>query len=44
MRAITGWDNSLFEILPASERSMVMSRLFNVREGLEAADDRVIDR
>ena len=44
VRAITGWDTSLFEILQASERSMVMSRLFNAREGLGAADDRVIDR
>lgn len=26
VRAITGWDTSLFEILQASERSMVMSR------------------
>jgi aldehyde:ferredoxin oxidoreductase len=44
VRAITGWDTSLFEILQASERSMVMSRLFNSREGLGAKDDRVIDR
>lgn len=44
VRAITGWDTSLFEILRASERSMVMSRLFNAREGFGAADDRVIDR
>ena len=26
VRAITGWDTSLFDILRASERSMVMSR------------------
>ena len=44
VRAITGWDTSLFELLRASERSMVMSRLFNVREGIGAKDDRVIDR
>ena len=44
VRAITGWDTSLFELLRASERSMVMSRLFNVREGMGAKDDRVIDR
>ncbi len=44
VRAITGWDTSLFEIMRASERSMVMSRLFNSREGLGASDDRVIDR
>ena len=44
VRAITGWDTSLFELLRASERSMVMSRLFNVREGFGAKDDRVIDQ
>lgn len=44
VRAITGWDTSLFELMRASERSMVMSRLFNVREGMSAKDDRVIDR
>lgn len=44
VRAITGWDTSLYEILRASERSMVMSRMFNVREGLGPKDDRVISR
>jgi aldehyde:ferredoxin oxidoreductase len=44
VRGITGWDTSLFEILQASERSMVMSRQFNAREGMGAKDDRVIER
>ncbi|ACV69603.1 aldehyde ferredoxin oxidoreductase family protein [Desulfohalobium retbaense] len=44
VRAITGWDTSLFEIVKASERSLVMSRLFNIREGLGSDDDRVISR
>ena len=44
VRAITGWDTSLFEILRASERSLVMSRMFNVREGLGPEEDRVISR
>ena len=42
--AITGWDTSLFEILKATERSMVMSRIFNCREGLGPEEDRVITR
>ena len=44
VRAITGWDTSLFDIVRATERSLVMSRLFNVREGLGPEEDRVISR
>ncbi len=44
VQAITGWDASLYEIMKASERSLVMSRMFNIREGFEAKDDRVISR
>lgn len=44
VRAITGWDTSLFDIMRGSERSMVLSRMFNVREGLGPEDDRVISR
>lgn len=43
-RAVTGWDTSLYEIMLAVERSMVMSRIFNLREGLGPEDDRVIRR
>lgn len=42
--AITGWDVSLFEIMKASERSLVLSRIFNIREGFGPSDDRVIRR
>jgi aldehyde:ferredoxin oxidoreductase len=44
LRAVTGWDTSLYEIMLAVERSMVMSRIFNLREGLGPQDDRVIRR
>ena len=44
VQAITGWDVSLFEIMKATERSLVLSRMFNIREGFGAADDRVIRR
>ncbi|HEY5119610.1 MAG TPA: aldehyde ferredoxin oxidoreductase family protein [Anaerolineales bacterium] len=44
LRAVTGWDTSLYEIMLAVERSMVMSRIFNLREGLGPEDDRVIRR
>mgnify|MGYP002064563746 CR=1 FL=1 len=44
IKAITGWETSLFEILRVSERSNVMARVFNNREGFSPADDRVIRR
>ena len=42
IRAITGWDTSLYDIMKVSERSNVMSRVFNNREGFKPDDDRVI--
>ncbi len=42
--AATGWETSLHEILNASERSNVMARIFNNREGFTPKDDRVIRR
>jgi aldehyde:ferredoxin oxidoreductase len=44
INAITGWETSLFEILRVTERSNVMSRVFNNREGFGPEDDRVIRR
>jgi aldehyde:ferredoxin oxidoreductase len=44
VQAITGWDVSLFEIMKASERSLVLSRMFNIREGFGRDDDKVIRR
>ena len=42
--AITGWETSLYEILNGSERSLVMARIFNNREGFTPKDDRLIRR
>jgi aldehyde:ferredoxin oxidoreductase len=44
IRAITGWDTSLYDILKVSERGTVMARVFNNREGFRPDDDRVIRR
>ena len=44
INAITGWDTSLFEIMRVSERSNVMARIFNNREGFGPKDDCVIRR
>ena len=44
IRAITGWDTSLYDVLQVSERGTVMQRVFNYREGFGPDDDRVISR
>jgi len=44
IRAITGWDTSLHDMMKVSERGTVMARVFNNREGLTPKDDRVIRR
>ena len=44
LTAVTGWDTSPVEMLRAAERTMTMARLFNLREGLSAADDKLPDR
>ncbi len=44
LAAITGWQTSLVEILRAAERTLTMARLFNIREGFSAADDKLPNR
>ena len=44
VRAVTGWDTSLFELMKASERALAMARAFNAREGFTAKDDYLPDR
>jgi len=39
VRAVTGWDSNLWEIMKVSERSINMARAFNVREGFTRKDD-----
>ena len=39
VRAITGWDTSLFEIMKVGERRLNLMRVFNAREGFTAKDD-----
>ena len=40
IRAVTGWDTNLFELMKAGERALAMARVFNARAGFTAADDR----
>jgi aldehyde:ferredoxin oxidoreductase len=39
VRAITGWQTNLYELLKVGERVITMARLFNVREGITREDD-----
>jgi len=42
--AVTGWNTSTTEQLRVAERTLTMCRLFNVRQGLTADDDRLPSR
>ena len=44
VKAVTGWDTSLWELLKAGERSNVMMRLLNFREGFTKDDDTLPER
>jgi aldehyde:ferredoxin oxidoreductase len=44
LRALTGWDYTDFEALRQGERVAAMARVFNLREGLTAADDQLPQR
>ena len=39
LRAITGWQTNVWELVKAGERMVTMSRVFNMREGMTRADD-----
>ncbi|GAB4543472.1 MAG: aldehyde ferredoxin oxidoreductase family protein [Anaerolineae bacterium] len=41
VRAVTGWNVSLFELMKAGERRLNMLRVFNAREGFTRRDDRL---
>jgi aldehyde:ferredoxin oxidoreductase len=42
--AATGWDVGEYEIIRWGQRRLHLARLYNLREGLTAADDRLPDR
>ncbi len=44
VRAITGWETNLWELMRATERSEVMMRIFNNREGFGPEDDKLFRR
>lgn len=44
VRAATGWNTSVAECLKVGERAITLARVFNLREGLTAADDVLPER
>jgi aldehyde:ferredoxin oxidoreductase len=44
IKAVTGWDTSLWELMKVGERANAMMRIFNYREGFTKDDDTLPDR
>ncbi|MFX1592371.1 MAG: aldehyde ferredoxin oxidoreductase C-terminal domain-containing protein, partial [Promethearchaeota archaeon] len=44
VKAVTGWNTSIWELMKAGERISTMARVFNIREGLTETDDWLPDR
>ncbi|MFH1032019.1 MAG: aldehyde ferredoxin oxidoreductase family protein [Chloroflexota bacterium] len=44
LNAVTGWNTTVFELMKVAERSVNLSRVFNVREGFTAQDDNLPKR
>ena len=44
LRAVTGWNTNLWEIMKSSERYLCLQRLFNEREGFGAKNDTLPER
>lgn len=44
LQAATGWDITAYELIKVGERAMTLARVFNMREGLTAKDDRLAER
>ena len=44
VRGVTGWNTTVWELLKVGERTINMTRAFNVREGFGPDDDKLPDR
>jgi aldehyde:ferredoxin oxidoreductase len=44
VKAVTGWNTSIWELFKATERSFHLFRVFNCREGFSLKDDTLPDR
>lgn len=44
IRAVTGWETSLLDLMQSAERGTLLARAFNAREGFTSRDDRLPGR
>jgi aldehyde:ferredoxin oxidoreductase len=44
IKAVTGWETSLYELFLGAERSLTMARMFNVAQGIPASEDKLFSR
>jgi aldehyde:ferredoxin oxidoreductase len=44
VRFTTGWDTNIWELMKVGERCVNLTRIFNLREGLDSSDDRLPER
>ncbi|MBI4180562.1 MAG: aldehyde ferredoxin oxidoreductase family protein, partial [Chloroflexi bacterium] len=44
LAAVTGWKTGIVELLTVAERTLTMARLFNIRQGFTADDDKLPNR
>jgi len=44
LRAVTGWNSTMWELMKLGERVLNMARVFNIREGITSDDDWLPDR
>ncbi|MCD6537808.1 aldehyde ferredoxin oxidoreductase C-terminal domain-containing protein, partial [Candidatus Bathyarchaeota archaeon] len=44
LRAVTGWNSTMWELMKLGERVLNMARAFNIREGITSDDDWLPDR
>lgn len=44
VKASTGWNTSMWEVMKSGERAVNMSRIYNLREGLGSKDDTLPER
>jgi aldehyde:ferredoxin oxidoreductase len=44
VRFVTGWDTNIWELMKVGERCLNLTRIFNLREGLNSLDDRLPTR
>ncbi len=44
IKAVTGWETSVWELLKVGEKANTMSRMYNMREGIGKANDALPDR